>query len=139
MLKQASRTNPRTSPKLDYSVRYEGNYSTKCTKAWKEHEKLGGLCVCCLKAPAAELHHTSYGGKPLSRLYDNWFPVCERCHTTKAHSQENWTVCRANRVWGNRNTEEFRDRLILGVNLLRAEFPQTRKECQSSKFFNCSN
>jgi hypothetical protein len=108
----------RKSPQLDYSVRYGSNYFQESANAWSKHEQLEGKCVCCLKRKAKELHHTSYGGKPLSRLYDNWFPVCFTCHR-KAHRKENWKKDRKDPVWGNRNTFEFKKRLTMGVSLLK--------------------
>ena len=105
-------------PKLDYSVRYGSNYVGQSANAWNKHQELGNICVCCLKRKAKELHHTSYGGKPLSRLYDNWFPVCLRCHQI-AHKKKNWVISKENPVWKNRSTEEFKKRLELGVSLLK--------------------
>jgi hypothetical protein len=110
----------RKQPQLDYSVRYGSNYAGESAIAWKKHQKLNNLCVCCLKKKAKELHHTSYGGKPLSRLYDNWFPVCLRCHQV-AHKKVNWKQCRKDPVWNNRSTVEFKRRLVLGVSLLKRD------------------
>jgi hypothetical protein len=107
-------------PQLDYSVRYGSNYSSQSAIAWKRHEKLGNICVCCLKKKAKELHHTSYGGKPLNRLYDNWYPVCLTCHK-KAHRKGNWSISKTNPVWKNKSSTGFKSRLDLGVNLLRLQ------------------
>ncbi|MFN6560069.1 MAG: hypothetical protein RMY28_009695 [Nostoc sp. ChiSLP01] len=115
--RQTGRTHSRTStkPQLDYSVRYGNNYSKECAIAHSKLEKYGSLCCCCLKQKFDELHHAKYGG---NNLGDNWFPVCERCHTEVCHNLKNWIKDKQNPIWGNQNTEEFTKRLRLGYQLL---------------------
>lgn len=108
------------APQLDYSVRYGSNYAGNSAIAWKKHERLGNMCVCCLKKKGKELHHTSYGGKPLNRLYDNWFPVCLTCHK-KAHKKPNWIISKTNPVWKNRSSAGFKGKLVLGVHILKLQ------------------
>lgn len=104
----------RKNQNLDYSKRY-GNpkkYRKQCAIA---HQSTHGLCCVCMVKKSEQLHHAYYGQDVIG---ESVFPVCLRCHQTICHSSENWIVDKDDKVWKNRNTPKFIDRLKLGYRLL---------------------
>jgi len=98
----------------NYRKRY-GNprkYKQQCAIA---HRATHGLCCVCVTGKSEELHHAFYG-KDIIGV--STFPVCLRCHTTICHSRENWITDPKDPVWGNRNTDKFRQRIQTGYRLL---------------------
>ena len=104
----------RASGDLDFGARYGDieKYRKLCARV---HKSTGGVCCCCLKRRSQEVHHTQYGR---DRIGKTVFPLCKRCHDQKAHSEENWCKDKRDPVWGNKNTQEFSERLRLGYRLL---------------------
>lgn len=104
----------RKNQNLDYSKRY-GNpkkYRKQCAIA---HKSTHGLCCVCMVKKSEQLHHAYYGQDVIG---ESVFPVCLRCHQTICHSSENWIIDEDDKVWKNRNTPKFIDRLRLGYRLL---------------------
>lgn len=115
----ANRTPPkrlrrRTSKKdnLDWDARYGKGYKRQCAIA---HRRTHNFCCYCLMNRSTNLHHAYYGKDEIGV---STFPVCEQCHRQQCHSRQNWIKDKHNPVWENRNTEEFRERLQLGYQLL---------------------
>ena len=92
-----------------YQSRYSPNWgetSRKCRAA------TGGICCCCMRAPATEAHHTRYSknGKSIrgkEKSGEDIFGLCKFCHETVAHSPKNWIRDKKNPELFNRNRPEF--------------------------------
>jgi hypothetical protein len=102
---------------IDYSVRYGKSYLKRVAIAQRHHKRLaGGICCCCLVREGEEMHHTSYGRDRLGR---SWFSVCKKCHTTICHNKKHWIREKGQKaVWGNRNTDDFANKLRANYKLL---------------------
>ncbi len=112
---------------MNFEDRYAGNWSTTRTKALRLTR---GRCVIC-DFPATEVHHARYAtnvyqyiDKQCTHLIPNRgcevplsdvFPLCDTCHTTKAHHKNNWIEDKDNPVLLNRNTKEFYNHLLLAA------------------------
>lgn len=98
-----------------FDVRYAYlGYSAKVREA---HQATGNMCCCCLERESSEVHHTDYQGE-LDQKGVNQYPVCsgrdDTCHEKLCHSFTNWIKDRENPVWGNHNTEEWKNKLRSG-------------------------
>lgn len=106
----------------DFSGRYSSNWKRKA----KHARKLVNYhcCLCLRRFRYLEVHHACYAQKNGHRVKNkertgsHIFPLCKSCHK-EAHRRENWQWDKENPELNNKNTPEFKQRLIRGYKSIR--------------------
>ncbi len=107
-----------------YNNRYADNWLTELVP--RAHKACKGICCHCHRRPSKQIHHVRYqrNGKAIAGYErvdgdeeKDAYGLCEDCHKQKAHATENWRRVKDNPELNNHNTDEFINRLRIGLEL----------------------